>query len=84
MRQFYLSYKDHLDLQQVVGEVGLGQNLLIISKIKDINARRYYLKSTRNRRWTRNTLELQIQSGTYKRHLIETKQHNFNDTLDGS
>lgn len=84
MRQFYLSYKDHLDLQQLVGEIRLGQNLLIISKIKDINARRYYLKSTRNRRRTRNTLELQIQSGTYECHLIETKQHNFNDTLEGS
>ncbi len=84
MRQFYLSYKDHLDLQQLVGEIGWGQNLLIISKIKDLNARRYYLESTRDRGWTRNILELQIQSNTYERHLLEAKQHNFNDTLEVS
>jgi predicted nuclease of restriction endonuclease-like (RecB) superfamily len=43
MRQFYLEYKDHPNLQQLVGEVPWGQNLIILSKIKDPEIRAYYL-----------------------------------------
>lgn len=41
MRQFYIEYKDYPNLQQLVGEIGWGQNILILSKIKDIKARQY-------------------------------------------
>ncbi len=34
MRQFYLEYKDHPDLQRLVGEIPWGQNIEIMSKIK--------------------------------------------------
>jgi predicted nuclease of restriction endonuclease-like (RecB) superfamily len=35
MRQFYLEYQSFPNLQQLVGEIPWGQNLLIMSKIKD-------------------------------------------------
>jgi predicted nuclease of restriction endonuclease-like (RecB) superfamily len=35
MRQFYLEYKDNTNLQQLVGEIPWGQNLTILSKVKD-------------------------------------------------
>jgi predicted nuclease of restriction endonuclease-like (RecB) superfamily len=35
-------YREYPNLQQIVGEIPWGQNLLIISKIKDFPAREYY------------------------------------------
>jgi len=43
MRQFYLCYRDAPDLQQRVGEIPWGQNVLIVQRIKDPQARAYYL-----------------------------------------
>ena len=81
MRQFYMEYKDHPNLQQLVGEIAWGQNLLIMSKVKNIKAREYYLTATRDMGWTRNVLEIQIKSECYERVLLEKKTHNFNKAL---
>lgn len=81
MRQFYLEYKDHPNLQQLVGEIGWGQNLMVMSKVKEPRARQYYLEATRQMGWTRNTLELQIESQAYERQMLEKKTHNFEKAL---
>jgi predicted nuclease of restriction endonuclease-like (RecB) superfamily len=81
MRQFYLEYKDQPNLQRLVGEIPWGQNLLIMSKLKDPDERLYYLTETRLQGWTRETLEAQIRSNAYKRHRLTNKQHNFEMTL---
>jgi len=81
MRQFYLEYKDQPNLQQIVGEVGWGQNILIMSKVKDIKAREYYLTMTQQMGWTKNILELNINSQAYERHIVENKDHNFDEAL---
>ncbi|MAC85223.1 MAG: hypothetical protein CL624_13920 [Arcobacter sp.] len=39
MRQFYITYKDSVNLQQLVGEIPWGQNILIFSKSKGIDER---------------------------------------------
>ena len=36
MRQFYLEYRNFPSLQQLVGEIPWGQNLIILSRLKDI------------------------------------------------
>jgi len=36
MRQFYLTYKDNQNLQQLVGEIPWGSNMLIFEKCKKI------------------------------------------------
>lgn len=56
MRQFYLEYRDDEKLQQLVGEIPWGQNLAIISKVKDREAKQYYLEATIAMRWSRNVL----------------------------
>ncbi len=56
MRQFYLAYQDHPNLQQLVGEIPWGQNLLIMAKVKDPEKREYYLRSTAQMAWTRDVL----------------------------
>ncbi len=81
MRQFYSEYKDHPDLQQLVGEIPWGQNLLILSKVKDKQEREYYLSMTAEMGWSRNVLLNQIKTRAYLRHKATSKQHNFRDTL---
>src|SRR3990167_9783095 len=81
MRQLYLEYKDHPNLQQLVGEIPWGQNLLILSKVKNLAAREYYLRGVREQGWTRNILLLQIQSSDYERHVLNKKQHTFQQAL---
>ena len=81
MRQFYLEYREYPNLQQVVGEIPWGQNLLIISRIKDFPAREYYLRMTTEMGWSRNVLLHQIQTDAYQRHRLIKKQHNFESTL---
>lgn len=62
MRQFYLEYKDKPNLQRLVGEIPWGQNLLIMSRVKDDAERLYYLQETKESAWTRDTLREQINS----------------------
>jgi predicted nuclease of restriction endonuclease-like (RecB) superfamily len=81
MRQFYLEYSDKPNLQQLVGEIPWGQNLLIMSNVKDEAEKLYYLSSTKEQAWTRETLRDQINSNAYKRHRVSKKQHNFTATL---
>ncbi len=81
MRQFYLEYRDDENLQQLVGEIPWGQNLVILSKVKDQKARRYYLQTTIDMGWSRNVLFHQIESKAYERHYLSDKQHNFQKAL---
>jgi predicted nuclease of restriction endonuclease-like (RecB) superfamily len=81
MRKFYLEYNKLPNLQQLVGEIPWGQNLVIMSKVKDEKAREYYLKATRDMAWTRNLLIFQINNQAYERHVLAAKQHNFDTAL---
>ena len=81
MRQFYLEYRDKPNLQQLVGEIPWGQNLLILSKVKEDDAKLYYLQATHEYGWTRDVLRMQINSRNYERHVLAKKQHNFHTTL---
>lgn len=81
MRQFYNEYKDLENLQQLVGEVPWGQNLTIMSKVKNPDERAYYLKATASMGWSRNVLIHQIQSNAYDRHCSDSKQNNFETAL---
>lgn len=81
MRQLYVEYCNTPDLQQLVGEIPWGQNLLIMSRVKDLGARRYYLEMTAELGWSRNVLLNQIKARAYERHDLAPKQHNFAGTL---
>jgi len=81
MRQFYVEYHEDTNLQQLVGDIPWGQNLTIMSKVKDRDARYYYLKATVEMGWSRNVLIHQIKSQAYERHHLANKQHNFQQAL---
>lgn len=75
MRQFYLAYQDAPNLQQLVGEIPWGQNLVILSKAKTLPQREFYLRQTAEQGWTRDVLVHQIESGALERS--KGGQHNF-------
>lgn len=81
MRQFYLEYHNKPNLQQLVGEIPWGQNILIMSRVKDDEARLYYLQATLTCAWSRDILSLQINSKAYERQVLTNKQHNFHSAL---
>lgn len=81
MRQMVLEYRDQSILQQLVGEIPWGQNILILQKVKSVEARKYYLEATAKFGWTRNILLNQIKAGAYERARLEKKTHNFPTVL---
>ena len=76
MRQIYAEYRDEPILQQLVGEIPWGQNLLILQKVKTAKARQYYLEATARLGWTRNVLLNQIKANAYE-FSLQSKTHNF-------
>lgn len=81
MRQLYSEYRDRPNLQQLVGEIPWGQNILILQLVKDAEARKYYILATAEMGWSRKVLLNQIKANAYERHRLNTKQHNFEKAL---
>lgn len=81
MRRFYLEYKNQPKLKSLALEIPWGQNLLILSKLKDNREREYYLTQSRENGWTRNVLLNQIKADAYSRHNLAEKTHNFHSVL---
>jgi len=81
MRQFYNTYRDNSNLQQLVGEIPWGQNILIFSKCKNKEEQEYYIRTTIEHGWTRKLLTHHIKTNLYERDKKELKQNNFTKTL---
>ena len=81
MRQFYNSYKDNPILQQFVGEIPWGSNIVIFTKCKDDVQKEYYIKNTIENGWNRNVLMHHIKTNLFERDKLETKANNFEVTL---
>jgi len=56
MRRFYFRYADNEKLRQLVAEIPWGQNLLILTKIKDDKEALFYINATIEYGWSRNVL----------------------------
>lgn len=50
------------NVQQAVGQIPWGHNLVLLSKVKDRNQRLFYAAKTREHGWSRNVLTHQIES----------------------
>jgi len=81
MRQLYIEYNRAPNLLRLVREIPWGQNITIMTKIKDADERAYYLRMTAEMGWSRNVLLHQIKADAYRRHRVTSKQHNFQATL---
>lgn len=81
MRQFYLSYKDTPNLQQLVGEIPWGSNILIFSKCKEYEEKEYYIKNTIENSWNRNVLMHHIKTNLFQRDKLDENSNNFEVSL---
>lgn len=81
MRQFYLAYKDLAILQQLVGEIPWGSNIVIFTKCKDDFQKEYYIKRAIEYGWNRNTLTHHIKTNLFQRDDNLQKSNNFDITL---
>ncbi|MEO0942665.1 MAG: PDDEXK nuclease domain-containing protein [Cyanobacteria bacterium J06642_12] len=76
IRQFHTEYLNMPNLQPLVGEIPWSHNVLIVQRVKDEAARRYYLEETARLGWTRNVLLNQIKANAYEVSL-QVGSHNF-------
>lgn len=97
-RQLVAKFDDGVEatVRALVLEVPWGQNLVILNKIKEPEARLFYLLATVEVGWTRSVLLNQIKANAFERSREAGKQHNFpaalpealaaqaEDTLKGS
>jgi len=68
IRQWYLFYsKGGVKVQQLVGQLPWGHNVVIINRIKDYNQALFYLNEAVKNKWSRNVLLHQIESDLYHR-----------------
>ncbi|WP_297443793.1 PDDEXK nuclease domain-containing protein [Sulfurimonas sp.] len=82
MRQFYNAYKDNSNLQQLVGEIPWGSNIVIFTKCKDTEQKEYYIRNTIEFGWNRNVLTHHIQTNRFNRDDKRKKLNNFETTLE--
>lgn len=80
MRQFYLEYRKFPNLQQLVGEIPWGQNLVMLSGLENIKEREFYIRATIQFGWSRSVLIHQIEAEAHK-HAAIKKMHNFPKAL---
>ena len=68
IRQWYLFYsKDFIKVPQAVAQIPWGHNRLIISKVKNISECLFYANETVINGWSRDFLQIQIESGLINR-----------------
>jgi predicted nuclease of restriction endonuclease-like (RecB) superfamily len=67
MRAFAEAWPDAEIVQQAVGQLPWGHNLVLLSKLKDRAQRLAYAQATLEHNWSRNVLVMQIESGLLER-----------------
>ena len=67
MRAFADTYTDDQFVQQLVAQIPWGHNIRILEKVKDQTEREFYIRKTIENGWSRDVLEIQIETGLYLR-----------------
>jgi predicted nuclease of restriction endonuclease-like (RecB) superfamily len=68
VKQFYLSYYENIQIvQQLVGQLPWGHNVLIFNQVKNFDAQLFYIRKSIENNWSRDILALQIKSGLDQR-----------------
>lgn len=81
MRQLYDAFHGHPKLLQLVRELPWGHNIAILTRVKEMREREYYLRAAAQYGWSRAILTHQIETKLYKRELKTKKTHNFRRLL---
>ena len=67
MRALADNYADEQFVQQLVAQIPWGHNVRILDKVKDRTEREFYIRKTIENGWSRDILEIQIETGLYLR-----------------
>jgi len=68
IRQWYIFYsRAGQKVQQLVGQLPWGHNILILNKIKYSEEAYFYLRESIRNNWSRNVLSINIENGLYHR-----------------
>jgi predicted nuclease of restriction endonuclease-like (RecB) superfamily len=67
MRAFAEAWPEASIVQQVVGQIPWGHNIRILDLVKEPEERLWYVRQTIENGWSRTILEMQIESGLYRR-----------------
>lgn len=67
MRSFAKNYPEEQFVQQVAGQIPWFHNCVLLDKVKDQPEREFYIRKTIENGWSRNVLEIQIETGLYLR-----------------
>ncbi len=70
MKQFYETYFLNEKLSPLVREISWTNNLLILSKTKDLSEKEFYLRLSIKENYSKRELERQIESGFYERVML--------------
>ena len=81
MRRFAEEYSDFEFVQSVAAQITWTHNVLLMEKVKDIEARKWYINKTLKNGWSVSILEMQIESKLYERQAVAEKITNFENTL---
>ena len=79
MARFFSEYQANEILQPLVGEISWTKHILILTKCKETQERRFYILATKRFGWTKNVLLHQIEAKAFENYLIG--QSNFDQTL---
>ncbi len=67
MRSFAEAWPDKSIVQQLAAQIPWFHNCVLIDRVKDSQEREWYIRKTIQHGWSRNILELQIDTDLYKR-----------------
>jgi predicted nuclease of restriction endonuclease-like (RecB) superfamily len=67
MKRFAQTYPDESILQQAVAKLPWGHNILVLEKVTNATERLWYIEHALRYGWSRNALELQIETKLYHR-----------------
>lgn len=70
MKQFFETYKDSPKLSPMVREISWSHNMVIFSRCKTQEERVFYLKITKQERYSKRELERQISASLFERSMI--------------
>jgi predicted nuclease of restriction endonuclease-like (RecB) superfamily len=79
MKIFYEEYNKNEILQPLVAEISWAKHLVIMSKCKDVQERRFYILTTKKFGWTKDVLIHQIENKSFEKYVLN--QTNFEQTL---
>lgn len=70
MKQFYEAYKDFPKLSTLVREISWSHNLAVFSRCKSVEEREFYLKLSKEEKYSFRELDRQISASLFERTLI--------------